>query len=43
MVHLVFGYHVNDPERYGVAEFDKNGLVKSIEEKPAACQNQTML
>jgi len=30
----VFGYHVNDPERYGVAEFDKNGLVKSIEEKP---------
>ncbi|WP_421920071.1 glucose-1-phosphate thymidylyltransferase RfbA [Marinifilum sp.] len=31
---LVFGYHVNDPERYGVAEFDENGLVKSIEEKP---------
>ncbi len=31
---LVFGYHVNDPERYGVAEFDKNGKVKSIEEKP---------
>nr|WP_321517088.1 glucose-1-phosphate thymidylyltransferase RfbA [Marinifilum fragile] len=30
----VFGYHVNDPERYGVAEFDENGLVKSIEEKP---------
>jgi len=30
----VFGYHVNDPERYGVAEFDKNGLVISIEEKP---------
>nr|WP_320120234.1 glucose-1-phosphate thymidylyltransferase RfbA [uncultured Marinifilum sp.] len=31
---LVFGYHVTDPERYGVAEFDENGLVKSIEEKP---------
>ena len=31
---LVFGYHVNDPERYGVAEFDKNGNVLSLEEKP---------
>ena len=31
----VFGYYVNDPERYGVAEFDSNGLVVSIEEKPA--------
>lgn len=30
----VFGYHVQDPERYGVAEFDKNGRVVSIEEKP---------
>ena len=30
----VFGYHVNDPERYGVAEFDTNGNVISIEEKP---------
>jgi glucose-1-phosphate thymidylyltransferase len=30
----VFGYYVNDPERYGVAEFDKNGNVTSIEEKP---------
>lgn len=31
----VFGYYVNDPERYGVAEFDVNGKVISIEEKPA--------
>lgn len=31
----VFGYYVNDPERYGVAEFDKAGNVLSIEEKPA--------
>ncbi len=30
----VFGYWVNDPERYGVAEFDDNGKVISIEEKP---------
>ena len=30
----VFGYYVNDPERYGVAEFDSNGIVVSIEEKP---------
>jgi glucose-1-phosphate thymidylyltransferase len=30
----VFGYYVNDPERYGVAEFDTAGLVTSIEEKP---------
>ncbi len=32
----VFGYWVNDPERYGVAEFDKEGNVLSIEEKPKA-------
>ncbi len=32
---IVFGYYVNDPERYGVAEFDKNGKVLSLEEKPA--------
>ena len=30
----VFGYHVTDPERYGVAEFDVQGSVISIEEKP---------
>ncbi len=30
----VFGYYVKDPERYGVAEFNKNGKVISIEEKP---------
>ena len=30
----IFGYYVNDPERYGVAEFDADGLVTSIEEKP---------
>ena len=30
----VFGYHVNDPERYGVAEFDAQGNVVSLEEKP---------
>ena len=32
----VFGYYVNDPERYGVAEFDDDGNVLSIEEKPSA-------
>ena len=31
----VFGYYVNDPERYGVAEFDSDGNCLSIEEKPA--------
>ncbi|MCZ2578690.1 sugar phosphate nucleotidyltransferase, partial [Bacteroides fragilis] len=30
----VFGYWVSDPERYGVAEFDKEGNVLSLEEKP---------
>ena len=32
---VVFGYYVNDPERYGVAEFDASGKVLSLEEKPA--------
>ena len=30
----IFGYYVNDPERYGVVDFDKSGKVFSIEEKP---------
>lgn len=32
---IVYAYHVNDPERYGVVEFDENKKVISIEEKPA--------
>ena len=31
---IIFGYHVNDPERYGVVEFDTDGRAISIEEKP---------
>ncbi len=31
---IIYAYHVHDPERYGVAEFDENGQVISIEEKP---------
>jgi glucose-1-phosphate thymidylyltransferase len=31
---VIFGYYVNDPERYGVADFDTQGNVLSIEEKP---------
>lgn len=30
----IFGYYVNDPERFGIVEFDKNGKVISVEEKP---------
>ena len=30
----IFGYYVHDPERYGIVEFDKNGKVISVEEKP---------
>ncbi|MFK7757117.1 MAG: glucose-1-phosphate thymidylyltransferase RfbA [Flavobacteriales bacterium] len=32
---MVYAYHVNDPERYGVVEFDKEGKAISLEEKPA--------
>ena len=35
----VFGYHVNDPERYGVVAFDDHGKAMSIEEKPAKPQS----
>ena len=31
---IIYAYHVHDPERYGVVEFDKNGKAVSIEEKP---------
>ena len=31
----IFGYYVNDPERFGIVEFDENGKVISVEEKPA--------
>lgn len=31
----IFGYYVNDPERFGIVEFDKNGKAISLEEKPA--------
>lgn len=32
---MVFGYYVNDPERFGIVEFDRDGNVLSVEEKPA--------
>jgi glucose-1-phosphate thymidylyltransferase len=38
---VVFGYYVEDPDCYGVAEFNKEGKVLSIEEKPTA-QNPIM-
>lgn len=33
---IIYAYHVQDPERYGVVDFDQNGKVLSIEEKPVA-------
>ncbi len=36
----IFGYKVNDPERYGIVEFDKNGKAISIEEKPKKPKSQ---
>ncbi|MAG85878.1 MAG: glucose-1-phosphate thymidylyltransferase [Flavobacteriaceae bacterium] len=36
----VFGYHVKDPERYGVVDFDDKGMVRSIEEKPERPKSQ---
>ena len=33
---LIYAYHVQDPQRYGVVDFDDDGTVKSIEEKPAS-------
>ncbi|MDA9212539.1 glucose-1-phosphate thymidylyltransferase RfbA [Gammaproteobacteria bacterium] len=35
----IFGYHVNDPERFGVVEFDNHGHVLSIEEKPSVAKS----
>jgi glucose-1-phosphate thymidylyltransferase len=35
----IFGYHVKDPERFGVVEFDSQGHVLSIEEKPSAAKS----
>jgi glucose-1-phosphate thymidylyltransferase len=36
---IIFGYKVNDPQRYGVVEFDSEGRVLSLEEKPAHPQS----
>ncbi|MEN8203311.1 MAG: glucose-1-phosphate thymidylyltransferase RfbA [Bacteroidota bacterium] len=36
---IVFGYYVNDPERYGVVDFDPDGKVLSLEEKPAQAKS----
>ena len=38
-VATVFGYHVNDPEHYGVVEFDYSGKALSLEEKPVAAKS----
>ena len=38
-IATVFGYHVNDPERYGVVDFDQTGKVLSIEEKPETAKS----
>jgi glucose-1-phosphate thymidylyltransferase len=35
----VFGYHVKDPERFGVVDFDQDGIAKSIEEKPEVAKS----
>ena len=35
----VFGYHVEDPQRFGIVEFDENGKVISVEEKPKEPNN----
>jgi glucose-1-phosphate thymidylyltransferase len=32
----VFAYYVNDPERYGVVDFDSDGVARDIEEKPGS-------
>ena len=34
LIRIIFGYYVNDPERFGIVEFDENGKVISVEEKP---------
>lgn len=40
----IFGYYVNDPERYGVVEFDEKGRVRSLEEKPQnPCSNYAVV
>lgn len=37
---VIFGYQVTDPQRYGIVEFDKNGIAVSIEEKPKKPKSQ---
>ena len=39
----IFGYYVNDPERFGIVEFDENGRAISVEEKPAHPKSNTAL